>query len=59
MSGLSYEQVARFAQQVGTLYFVVIFLAGVVYALWPKNRQAFRDMAHLPLREDEDDHVGS
>ncbi|MCE2986425.1 MAG: cbb3-type cytochrome c oxidase subunit 3, partial [Phenylobacterium sp.] len=52
MSGLSYEQVARFAQQGGTLYFVVIFLAGVVYALWPKNRQAFRDMAHLPLRED-------
>ena len=59
MSGLSYEQVARFAQQGGTLYFVVIFLAGVVYALWPKNRQAFRDMAHLPRREDEDDHVGS
>lgn len=59
MSGLSYEQVARFAQQGGTLYFVVIFLAGVVYALWPKNGQAFRDMAHLPLREDEDDHVGS
>ena len=59
MSGLSYDQVARFAQQGGTLYFVVIFLAGVVYALWPKNRQAFRDMAHLPLREDEDDHVGS
>lgn len=59
MSGLSYEQVARFAQQGGTLYFVVIFLAGVVYALWPKNRQAFRYMAHLPLREDEDDHVGS
>lgn len=59
MSGLSYEQVARFAQQGGTVYFVVIFLAGLAYALWPRNRETFRDMAHLPLREDEDEHVGS
>ncbi|MCA6334423.1 MAG: cbb3-type cytochrome c oxidase subunit 3 [Phenylobacterium sp.] len=59
MNFLTYEQVARFAQQGGTVYFVVIFLAGIVYALWPKNREAFRDMAHLPLRDDEDEHVGS
>lgn len=59
MSALSYEQVARFAQQGGTLYFLVIFLAGVAYALWPKNRDAFREMAKLPLKDDEDEHVGS
>lgn len=59
MSALSYEQVARFAQQGGTLYFLVIFLAGVAYALWPKNRDAFREMAQLPLKDDEDEHVGS
>ncbi|OXE35942.1 MAG: CcoQ/FixQ family Cbb3-type cytochrome c oxidase assembly chaperone [Phenylobacterium zucineum] len=59
MSGLTYETVARFAQQGGTVYFGVMFLAGLAYALWPKNREAFRDLARLPLEDDEDDHVGA
>ena len=57
MSGLTYEAVARFAQQGGTLYFAAVFLAGLVYALWPKNKEAFRRLAHLPLEKDESDHV--
>ncbi|MDY6924181.1 MAG: cbb3-type cytochrome c oxidase subunit 3 [Pseudomonadota bacterium] len=57
MSGLDYEAVARFAQQGGTLYFGAIFIAGLVYALWPKNRDAFRRLSHLPLENDEDEHV--
>lgn len=57
MSGLSYETVARIAQQGGTIYFVLIFLAGVVYALWPKNGEAFKRMAHLPLEDREGDNV--
>ncbi len=59
MSSLSYETVARFAQQGGTIYFGVMFLAGLVYALWPKHREAFQDLARLPLEDDEDDHVGA
>jgi cytochrome c oxidase cbb3-type subunit 4 len=57
MSGLDYETVARFAQQGGTLYFVAIFLAGLVYALWPKNKAMFDRLAQLPLEDDENDHV--
>lgn len=57
MSGLEYETVARFAQQGGLVYFTLIFLAGVVYAFWPKHKDAFRRLAHLPLEEDESDHV--
>lgn len=57
MSGLTYEAVARFAQQGGTLYFAAIFIAGLIYALWPKNKEAFRRLAHLPLEKDESDHV--
>jgi len=57
MSGLSYEVVAKFAQQGGTIYFGVIFLAGLVYALWPKHKEAFDRLAQLPLEEDESDHV--
>ena len=59
MSGLQldYETVSRFAQQGGTLFFVTAFLAGVVYALWPRNKEAFQRLAHLPLEDDESDHV--
>ena len=59
MSSLSYEVLAKFAQQGGTLYFGLIFAAGCVYALWPKHKQAFQRLSHLPLEKDEDDHVGS
>jgi cytochrome c oxidase cbb3-type subunit IV len=32
--------------------FVVIFLAIVTYALWPKNQTAFDEAAKMPLREE-------
>lgn len=57
MSGLTYEAVAKFAQQGGTIYFGLIFLAGLVYALWPKHKQAFDRLSKVPLEEDESDHV--
>jgi cytochrome c oxidase cbb3-type subunit 4 len=49
---MTYETVARFAQQAGLIYFGLIFLAGTVYALWPKNRDAFQKAARLPLEDD-------
>lgn len=48
----SYAALAGFAQTWGLVYFVAIFLAIVVYALWPKNRARFDDAAQIPLRED-------
>jgi cytochrome c oxidase cbb3-type subunit 4 len=59
MSGLQldYETVSRVAQQGGTVFFVGAFLAGVVHALWPRNKEAFQRLAHLPLEDDESDHV--
>ena len=57
MSGLTYEAVAQFAQQGGTIYFGLIFLGGLAYAVWPRNRDAFKRPAHLPLENDESDHV--
>lgn len=57
MSGLTYEAVARFAQQGGTIYFGLIFAAGLAYALWPRHRDAFQRLAQLPLETDESDHV--
>ena len=57
MSGLSYETVAKFAQQGGTVYFGLMFAAGCVYALWPKHKATFKRLAQLPLDQDESDHV--
>ena len=57
MSELTYETVARFAQQGGLIYFAAIFAAGVAYALWPRNREAFKRLAHLPLQDHEEPDV--
>ncbi len=57
MSGLTYETVAKIAQQGGLIYFGLIFAAGTAYALWPKHKEAFDRLAQLPLEEDEHDHV--
>jgi len=57
MSGLSYEAVAKFAQQGGTIYFGLIFFAGLIYALWPRHKATFERLAQLPLEHDESDHV--
>ncbi len=56
MRGLDYETVARFAQQGGTLYFIAIFVAGLVYAWWPSSKAAFDRAALIPLQDDEIDH---
>jgi cytochrome c oxidase cbb3-type subunit 4 len=53
MSELTYETVARFAQQGGLIYFSAIFICGVVYALWPRNGPAFKRLANLPLQDNE------
>ena len=52
-----YEVVSRFAQQGGTIYFGLLFLGGLIYALWPRNKAAFQQLARLPLEADESDHV--
>ncbi len=49
---LSYEQVAAFAQQGGTVYFFLLFLAIVVYAVRPKNKAKFDEAARIPFQED-------
>lgn len=35
-----------------TPLFVGLFIAIVVYALWPRHRERFDDAARIPLRED-------
>ncbi|MDR3420631.1 MAG: cbb3-type cytochrome c oxidase subunit 3 [Xanthobacteraceae bacterium] len=48
----TYEFFARFAQTWGLVYFVVLFIAVLVYALWPSRQKQFDESARVPLRED-------
>jgi cytochrome c oxidase cbb3-type subunit IV len=57
MSGPSYETMAKFAQQGGLIYFGILFVVGVAYALWPRNQAAFKRLAVLPLENHEDENV--
>jgi cytochrome c oxidase cbb3-type subunit 4 len=50
---MTYETVSKFVQQAGTVYFVVMFLVAVAYALWPKKRQEFERAARAPLDAEE------
>ena len=34
------------------VYFVVIFVTVLVYALWPSRQKQFDEAARMPLRED-------
>jgi cytochrome c oxidase cbb3-type subunit 4 len=46
------ELISHFVATAWTPIFVAIFLAILVYALWPANRKQFDDAAGMPLRED-------
>ena len=46
-----YEALSSFAQTGGLLYFVVMFAAALVYALWPRNQEKFDAAARLPLSD--------
>jgi cytochrome c oxidase cbb3-type subunit 4 len=48
----TYRALAEFAQTWGLVYFVVVFLAVLAYALWPSRKAQFDEAARLPLSED-------
>ena len=48
----TYKALASFAQSMGVIYFMGIFLAVVIYALWPSNQGRFDEAARTPLQED-------
>ena len=48
----TYEAVAEFAQTWGLIYFVAVFLAVLVYVMWPSRKKRYEEAARMPLRED-------
>ncbi|WP_020593289.1 cbb3-type cytochrome c oxidase subunit 3 [Kiloniella laminariae] len=49
---MDYSDVSHFSQTWGLVYLVIMFLAGVVYALWPRNKDKFDHAANIPLEDD-------
>ncbi|HSR72241.1 MAG TPA: cbb3-type cytochrome c oxidase subunit 3 [Kiloniellales bacterium] len=49
---MSYEDVVHFAGNWGLVYFLILFVGVLVYALWPGNRKKFERAARLPLEEE-------
>jgi cytochrome c oxidase cbb3-type subunit IV len=43
---------SNFVATFWTPMFVVIFIAIVAYALWPRNQKAFDEASRMPLREE-------
>ncbi len=48
----TYQFFAQLAQTWGLVYFFVLFIAVLAYALWPSLQKDFDEQARLPLRED-------
>ena len=48
----TYRMLAEFAQTWGLLYFFIVFLVVLAYALWPSRQREFDEAARMPLRED-------
>lgn len=52
---MTYEALAQFAQQGGSLYFAIMFALVLVYAFWPSNKAGFEKAASMPLDKSHDD----
>ena len=48
----TYEEVQHFVAAWGTVYFAVMFVAALYYALSPSKKATFEHAAAIPLRED-------
>ena len=49
----TYQILARIAQQAGTVYCVLIFVAVLAYVLWPGNKKTFEKAARAALDAEE------
>ena len=52
---MTLNQAAHYAQTGGLVLLLICFALAVIYALWPSNRQKFRNAARTPLEDDDDE----
>ncbi len=49
---MTYQDVVSFSGPYGLIYFLILFVGVLVYALWPGNKKKFEKAARMPLEED-------
>lgn len=49
---MTYETASSFAQIGGMIFFIVLFIGVMAYALWPANKDKFDRAARAPLNDD-------
>ena len=49
---MEYNDISEFSRTWGLVYLVAMFLAGIVYAFWPRNKAKFDQAAQIPLEDD-------
>jgi cytochrome c oxidase cbb3-type subunit IV len=51
---ISYKEILEFTRSWDVVYFLIVFAAACIYALWPSNKKKFDEAAEIPLHDDED-----
>lgn len=49
---MTYEALRAFAGSWGLVFLMLMFFVAVAYALWPGNRDKFRQASRAPLDDD-------
>ncbi|OUS13324.1 cytochrome-c oxidase [Rhodospirillales bacterium 47_12_T64] len=49
---MEYNDISEFSRTWGLVYLVAMFLAGILYAFWPRNKSKFDHAAQIPLEDD-------
>lgn len=50
---MSYETIVVITQTLALIFFILLFVSVVIYALWPGNAEKFKHAARLPLEPGE------
>ncbi|MDG1437916.1 MAG: cbb3-type cytochrome c oxidase subunit 3 [Emcibacteraceae bacterium] len=49
---MTFQEVSSFAQSWGLVFLMSMFVVAIAYALWPSNKEKFKQAAKSPLDED-------
>lgn len=52
---MSYQDVVHHAHTYGLVLLAAVFVISVIYALWPGNKERFKEAARTPLNDEGDD----
>jgi len=51
---MTYETVTLYSQIIALFLFIVLFTGALLHAFWPGNKEAFRQAAYQPLRNEDE-----